>query len=399
MQIFRNCFQSIHTGICLRGTQYSAPPYSRATRSLPGIRYGSSAPSATKRRGFGRTVIFTITTGAIAGISIRIYLTSKDGDALWDKPTVLDPHAFRKFELFKKEQISSTSSIFHLRPTQGSFDAKYLEELWNRGIWSVEVKQPQLQIVRAYTPLPPSLDMDKGQELDTSNEIRLLIRREENGEVSGFLHRLPVGSTVEVRRANVEYELPPGTTEVLFLAGGTGIAPALQLAYATLRRPESRIRILWANRRREDCIGGVSEPFETTRLGSWPWLFRFQNRTLSDHQGRVAQQGEMNAIVKQLYNYQKLSKDNHGQLIDIECFVDEEKSFINTQRVIGHLQSSSSNEGRNEQLQRRILVSGPDGFVEHWSGKKPFEGAPDTQGRLGGVLSQLDTSGWKIWKL
>jgi ferredoxin-NADP reductase len=46
------------------------------------------------------------------------------------------------------------------------------------------------------------------------------------------LHRLEASAEVEVRRPNAEYILPTAERvgKVVFLAGGTGVAPALQVA-------------------------------------------------------------------------------------------------------------------------------------------------------------------------
>jgi len=45
------------------------------------------------------------------------------------------------------------------------------------------------------------------------------------------------------------------------------------------------------------------------------------------------------------------------------------------------------------------LVSGPDGFIEHWAGKKIWVGGHEAQGLLGGILSRLDLKDWNVWKL
>ena len=66
---------------------------------------------------------------------------------------------------------------------------------------------------------------------------------------------------VEVRGPRPEFVLPRDIREVVFIAGGTGIAPALQVAYALSRRALTdatpygspvRMQILWSSRTRDD---------------------------------------------------------------------------------------------------------------------------------------------------
>ncbi|KAI9685557.1 MAG: mitochondrial Homoaconitase [Bathelium mastoideum] len=372
----------------------------RSFPRYPRARNGSTRRGKQRHWVSGRIALVVLTSSAAAGYLFRAYIKPTSAST-WDGPYFLDTHSFRPFTLIEKVPVSSTSTIFRLRPTHGSLDVKQLQALWNRGVWSVQVKQPQLQIVRAYTPLPPDPASSNPQDGDdTTNELRLLIRKEENGEVSGYLHRLPTGSQIEVRRANIEYELPAEAKEVLFLAGGTGIAPAMQLAYAILRRPNTNYRILWANRKREDCLGGVS-PVElpaTSHLTSWLRRLWGTSNAGQDIQ-KASNSDDISPIVEQIQRYEQLSKDAAGQRISAECFVDDEQSFIKPDRVGKYIKTSTASDAKDLQARWEILVSGPDGFVEHWAGKKPAEGSRDSQGPLGGILSRLDLRGWKVWKL
>ena len=48
-----------------------------------------------------------------------------------------------------------------------------------------------------------------------------------------------------------------------------------------------------------------------------------------------------------------------------------------------------------------IMISGPDGFVRLWAGKKVWMGGKEVQGPLGGYFANfnLASRGWRIWKL
>ena len=367
----------------------------------PCTRYASTVRPNRRPAFSARVAVIVLTSSAIAGFLFRAFLKSRpDWAETQGEQPFLDGHAFRSFTLLEKVPVSSTSTIFRVRPTHGTLDAKHLQELWNTGVWSVQVKQPQLQIVRAYTPLPPDLDPTHVQDDDSSNDLRLLIRREEGGEVSGYLHRLPVGSHIDIRRANVEYQFPPDATEVIFLAGGTGIAPAMQLLEVVSRHSNVHCHVLWATRRREDCVGAASSATLSVQPGLRSWLSRLwapSGATQTSPEALTSDQ--VNPIVAQLRTYEHLSKDDIGHRIHVDYFIDDEKSFINPENIGNCLRKGAMHSSSASKAPLQILISGPDGFVTHWAGKKPPEGSKDSQGPLGGILSNLDTKGWKVWKL
>ncbi|KAK3631225.1 hypothetical protein LTR56_017000 [Elasticomyces elasticus] len=308
---------------------------------------------------------------------------SRDGSSQIAKPT-----DFVRYALAGKEDISSTCSIFTLRPAQGSrIDTTVLYD--PRAITSVQFKQPQLQIARSYTVLPPI-------EEQASDELRFLIRKEQRGEVSGYLHRLALGAEIEVRGPSVDYVLPEGVEDVVFLAGGTGIAPALQIANKGIR---GTTHILWANRKREDCFGGVSDTPEPQSSSSWN-LLAWWNRPITAVANASNSPQAMNtrdhAIVQQIESL-KTRRDT-GSLtpggLTIDYCVDEEGTFIRPAGLSNMLHAQSSH-----QRKRLILISGPDGFVNYWAGPKQWVGGREVQGPLGGALAALDLKGWEVIKL
>ena len=295
----------------------------------------------------------------------------------------LDERKFQPFAIISKEPASSTSSIYTLQP---GFEPKSdpYAELWARGVWSVEFKQPQLQISRSYTPLPPKEDTAPGN-------LRFLIRREHKGEVSNYLDRLRVGAIIDVRGPRVEYEIPEKVSEVVFLAGGTGIAPALQVLYTVLKqrsndggpREQPRIHILWANRRREDCTDG-SKPVPR---GWWGWSRPVSTRDQPP-----------NKVVLELRD---LEKAYEGR-IKIDCMVDEEGTFIDKARISKAINGNKSTTNGIEPANsgtKLLLLSGPDGFVNYLGGPKEWKDGKEVQGQLGGVLAGLKLNDWRVVKL
>ena len=309
-----------------------------------------------------------------------------------------------KYRLAGREDVSSTCAIFTLRPVLGG---KGLEiekngdgdadgqDRQQRAIKSVLFKQPQLQIARAYTLLP----RQAGQ---TDDELRFLIKREKGGEVSSYLHRLEVGAEVEVRGPNAEYILPATerVRKVVFLAGGTGIAPALQVA-KMVEGDEADVHILWANRQREDCEGGESSTLSPTTTWSQTfsgWFSPFgtpaKEASAQETVSEKASAPKKSEIVRRL---EALKRDGQGR-VAIDYFVDEENRFIRpieaTTLVRAPFSPEAKPDGRNI-----LFVSGPEGFVNAWAGPKEWRDGQELQGPLGGALSKLDLRDWEVVKL
>lgn len=314
----------------------------------------------------------------IYGVVILVCISTVYGNSSGKAKDGLNTTSFTPSKLVQKEQLSATSSLFTLEQAQSS--AK-LYELWKKGVWSIEIKQPQLQIARAYTPLPP-LDADA-----TWDQLRLLIRKEVKGEVSNFVHRIPEGANIEIRGPAMEYELPNDVSKVIFLAGGTGIAPAIQVAHAL--RNKADVSILWANRRREDCEGGRSDNIQTVS-GWFSGLGKFLGQSPQSMPPTEEQQSS-HAVVRQIEQMKK----SHGTSLTVDYFVDDEGSFIQSKNVL-HMLSPTDVEKSGEKL---VFVSGPEGFLNHWAGPKQWQDGREVQGPLGGVLGQMKLEGWKVIKL
>jgi ferredoxin-NADP reductase len=317
----------------------------------------------------------------------------------------LNPFTFTQYELVSKTPVSSTSSIFCLQPVADPNHKVYLAA-WRKGIWSVQFKQPQLQIGRDYTPLPPiSRQWNRGEEepgADNEETLRFLIRRDPYGEVSGYLHCLEPGATVDMRGPLLEYELPSDVQEVLFIAGGTGIAPALQAAHSLFRSKKAdgtvRMHILWANRRREDCQGGLSDyvarPKPRSTLSWWAKILGMQG--LRGRGVSVPADMRQGLIVRQLEDF----KSQFPGRFTVDYFVDEEDTLIRKDSILGFLNSGhKSTSQQSPPVKKVILICGPDGFISYLAGPKMWKDGLEVQGPLQGLLGQLDLKGWTVWKL
>ncbi|KAL1972492.1 hypothetical protein VTN31DRAFT_6906 [Thermomyces dupontii] len=346
--------------------------------------------SSTKEPPPKKRIFLRATLVAVAAAAVGAYIRSRQ-DA--GNPS-LNPHTFAHYRLVSREPVSSTNSIFTLEPNRPADNAETYQAAWRAGIWSVLFKQPQLQIGRDYTPLPPSPDAgnDRGKSDDES--LRFLIRREPHGEVSRYLHSLPIGSEIEIRGPQLECEIDPNVDHILFIAGGTGIAPALQAAYTLLSRTKDgrrpRMHILWANRKREDCLGGVSDTTTTQVSPKTPW-WKFWKAATPQEPQPVKPSDSEGVVVREL---QALKAQYPGQ-ITVDYFVDEEHTFI-TKKDIQSFTNSVAESGPSKKM---IIISGPDGFVSYMAGPKMWAQGRELQGPVRGLFGELDLRGWAVWKL
>ncbi|KAL8787670.1 MAG: hypothetical protein Q9213_002101 [Squamulea squamosa] len=327
---------------------------------------------------------------------------------------------FQDYELIKNQKISSTSYIFKIQPStfgprayKSRLDGKKIDEACKKGIWSVQIKHPLLTIARLYTPIPTILKDPYAHALGETpnykslnpedNQLRFLIRNHPEGELSRFLSRLQPGARIELRGPYQEFEFPNNLEQVVFLAGGTGISPALQMAHALLEdssdAPKPKMTILWANRLAEDCKGGLLEPdHPPANILQQTWRSIFGS-TKPELAMVPVPSLEDSPVVREL----SALKTRHPANFHVSYFADDKQRFI-TERDIqvktqqpgscGIQPTSSDSFGR-----KLIMVSGPDGFVEHFAGPKVWKEGKELQGDLGGVLKKMHLSGWTIWKL
>jgi ferredoxin-NADP reductase len=334
--------------------------------------------------------------------------------------------------LASKERVSSTSSIFTLQPARSNENHAIYESAWRTGIWSVTFKQPQLQIGRDYTPLPPfintlgslQISAEDQSTRDGDERLRFLIRREPHGEVSRYLHGLEIGTEIEIRGPNMEYEISDEVKDIVFIAGGTGIAPALQAAYTLLGRTSDvnkpRMHILWASRCREDCLGGSNSPHQApaTLVKSWWWWwnpFKQTRPALPPPPTTVStQRNDANSVASVIVKELENLKAQYPNQLTVWHFIDEENTFISKDSILATTGSTSRTtltpptsasplparaHPENGREKRVILISGPEGFISYLAGPKVWAHGLLQQGPLRGVIGELDLKGWSVWKL
>lgn len=219
------------------------------------------------------------------------------GDSKAEEQSILTPDKFSVFKITCKQQLSENLVLLEIAPkfAASSSMLKSGSTLWNgKKIWSIQVKHPTMQIVRNYTPLPlyfmqsgksdvPPLLRIIGSSED-EGRMCLLVKRYETGEMSKYIHSLPVSSDIEIRgpfiehqfpyepadsqemrqpmldipiRMKPEHELDPASdikrsSDIAMFTAGTGISTALQLLLSPRNPPRGIVHVFNSVRDRKD---------------------------------------------------------------------------------------------------------------------------------------------------
>ncbi|KAI0112617.1 hypothetical protein F4776DRAFT_343514 [Hypoxylon sp. NC0597] len=453
--------------------QFSSTP-GRRNSSTPNTPTGEPQPRpqppqppSSQRRGSWKPWILFNAAGLSAVIITALVLKSARPSNDDPKSAVINKTSFSPFTITAKEQVSPTAFVLSVRPgdaLQAGRSGGPLREAWDHGLWSVEVKQPQLQIARHYTPLPPppppAASSNENANANEDEELRFLIRRLDGGEMSTYLSKLRVGEQVWLRGPHLGFDVERrlGAAEnVVFVAGGTGIAPALQVARRLLedddndnddddgglkseRREKPTISILWANRLAADALGRQQPRGPSAGKGSWFPGWRGIEPALSAKEEQ-AQAGE-SSLARQIREMQQ----KHPGRFQISYFVDEEGSFISPRDLSAALGGEArkasllpaaqscpwhsaaaleklpddndadryalacacarDKKGASTEAQvgaNLLCVSGPDGFIEAYAGAKRWYSGTEMQGPVRGVLgriiNEMEGENWLVLKL
>lgn len=207
------------------------PHVLRATRSCPGGRsilhqrnanrnYSSSRQPSRSQRGIPLALALASGTGILG------YLGWQWQQASEPAQQPLSYAYFTPLTIRAIKQITSDSSVVSLSlPSDLLPDLSEYPDPPSTPLQAVYIRQPELQIQRAYTPLSlegfkqsKSADTD-GQkaEHDEGRTIELLVKRYKDGEVSSYVHRQGPGDQLWVRGPVRTWTLPE-VDELVFVS-------------------------------------------------------------------------------------------------------------------------------------------------------------------------------------
>ncbi|KAF7983897.1 hypothetical protein HWV62_18260 [Athelia sp. TMB] len=161
-----------------------------------------------------------ISWAAAATLFIADYLIEQKDPSAELEPLL--PSHFSPLPLTCSEDSSPGTKLLtltvppHMRPSL----------LAHKSIWSVYIKDDDIQVERPYTPL---------EGIDENGQMKFWIKKYPKGEVGRWLHSKKVGESIEVRGPLQTWPWEDGIwDEVIMISGGTGITPFYQLLHSTI---------------------------------------------------------------------------------------------------------------------------------------------------------------------
>lgn len=250
--------------------------------------------------------------------------------------------------------------------------------------------------------------------------------------MSKYLSRLGVGRDVYLRGPHTGFnvlERLGSRGRVVFLAGGTGLVPGMQVATAVLESShDTSVSLLWAVRKREE----IQSSNGSAPAGQPWWKFWSSPQPT----GFTSDVESPSPIARQLGQM----KRKYGDRLDIRIAVDEERTqftqkdiqrvLLTPSKMYSTTSISSGCQLHDQRLQEQasefqdpiavpckchagnglpgknlFMVSGPDGFVAHYAGDKEWLRGTLTQGAVGGIAARLQSQNpelandWLVLKL
>eukprot|EP01132_Coremiostelium_polycephalum_P003165 gene3165-3963_t len=181
---------------------------------------------------FGLKYIFTL------GGSSDSTSNKKDGQV------ALDAKEYRLFKLKEKFIVNHNTRIFRFSLPNPS---DRLGLPIGQHI-SIRANIAGKEVYRPYTPI--SSDEDLGY-------FDLMIKVYEKGAMSGYIDKLFLGDSIEVRGPKGQFNYTPNMFKKIgMLAGGTGITPMLQVVKAILKNPQDKteVSLIFGNINEEDIL-------------------------------------------------------------------------------------------------------------------------------------------------
>lgn len=375
-----------------------------------------------------------------AGFAYKYFVS----DSREQEQTVLVPDKFAKFRITYKEDVSDNVALIELSPKYEAHREIIRSKggFWNgKRLWSIDVKQPEIQVVRRYTPLPLYYQQYKegtetkallrmvGEDQDEGRMV-LLVKRYDDGEVSRYLHRLPVGSDVEIRGPYQEYRFPyspvdeqpargpmldlpsrmpaedaypqgvPQPDNVAFFAGGTGIAPILQ-ALMSKNPPRGKVDVFYSVRRPEEIpLKRFLLFMEKAGRAKFHYFVDSDGKYMTSDDvpapvepnyvrgGKAAtRDARVDALMDDMEREKKLIETDDRAATKAAAQRDADRKPSAVYRSV--LQQVADRKGVPDKGPALAVVCGPTGYVNYIAGRPAPDGQPASP--IGGILA---SKGW-----
>ncbi|KAI0053032.1 ferredoxin reductase-like C-terminal NADP-linked domain-containing protein [Auriscalpium vulgare] len=248
-------------------------------------------------------------------------------------------------------------------------------------IWSVFIKDDDIQVERPYTPL---------EGIDDEGNIKLWVKKYPRGEVGRWLHSKGVGDTVEIRGPLSTFPYTQGKwDEVILISGGTGFSPFHQLLHRELLQKQNN-----GVQTRFTLLHGSPSSAELPPSAYLQPLVRMADSNPERLRIRLFVDSLSDSATSPV-PFSQLSAGRIGKH-DIEQALglgaDSGRSWW---RWLSRSQSTVQSADIH-QKNVLILVCGPEPMVASIAG--PY-GRNFSQGAVGGALAELGFKAGQVWKL
>ncbi|KAF5321649.1 hypothetical protein D9619_001002 [Psilocybe cf. subviscida] len=336
------------------------------------------APIPQQRR-FDRDRLINIAIAFAGGFSIYFFL---------EDPAVLPPRPeqppipatqYVPTKLVSSEEsgpdtklmkIAAPLNLYPRQDEHGTFDP----------VWSVFVKDDDIQVERAYTPL---------NGVDGDGNMLFWIKKYPNGEVGRWLHSKAPGDTIEVRGPLKTWPWKEDTwDEVVMISGGTGITPFVQLFNKVIKKskPDSttRFTLLHSSRIPAELPPSVILDPMISFAAEHPKDFNLHLFVDEDDGSQPSAQ-----VSKKLIG--RISESSLKQCIDAE---DQPPPSTSWRNSFSKKQAPQAPDGPKRRI--LFLVCGPEAMIGAIAG--PF-GRNLSQGPVGGLLGKMGYTSSEVYKL
>lgn len=375
---------------------------------------------------------------------------------------LLDPKEFHKFIITHKQQIDKDHFLVEVRPKyqnwQYSYYAHYdTKSIWGGDrMWSVEIKQPEIMVVRSYTPLPlyfmksertmsgekePLLRVinNDADDYDKGGTMTFYIKRYADGEVSRYIVDKEIGDELDIRGPHVEFKFPhhplnlvherpifrdlpskveaetllqslkrenniPDYDNLVFFGAGTGIAPILQVLFS--RNPyRGFVTVHYSARSTSEFSPFRRLAFFLEKLDRVKFVEHIdgQARLSAKDIKSPAERAYVSPMREEIENTDATSEESKLKLrmaIMDGTFESAKKPAMGQEREPWY-------ENALQQAQQTLrvpkadaglaIVCGPDGYIDYVAGGK--DRATGEQGLVQGLLKKQGWNSKNVYKL
>eukprot|EP00240_Pyramimonas_obovata_P016034 CAMPEP_0118928594 /NCGR_PEP_ID=MMETSP1169-20130426/5825_1 /TAXON_ID=36882 /ORGANISM="Pyramimonas obovata, Strain CCMP722" /LENGTH=283 /DNA_ID=CAMNT_0006870621 /DNA_START=237 /DNA_END=1085 /DNA_ORIENTATION=+ len=189
--------------------------------------------------------VLPVATGSAGGLAAGLALLRTQSTT-----TQLNPKVWADLKLIGKEVMSRNTAKYRFElPDKTASFGMPVASLIQTGAPSGEVKDGTTDmVIRPYTPITPK---------DAVGYLDLIVKTYPEGRMSQHIAGLGVGDKLSMKGPFVKFEYRANMKkEIGMIAGGTGIAPMLQVIEEILSNPEDRTTasLLFANVTQEDIL-------------------------------------------------------------------------------------------------------------------------------------------------